>query len=45
MPDYVTLHVGTNDAMDYEGSDIVKKIIQVKEFVEVRVPKLSFLDR
>ena len=37
MPDYVTLHDGTNDAMDYEASDIVKKILQVKEFIKLRV--------
>ena len=38
MPDYVTLHVGTNDAIDYEASDIVKKILQVKKFIKLRVP-------
>ena len=31
---YAILHVGTNDAMDYEASDIVKKILQVKEFIK-----------
>ena len=30
IPDYVILHVGTNNAMDYEASNIVKKILQVK---------------
>ena len=30
IPDYVILHVATNDAMDYEASDIVKKILLVK---------------
>ena len=38
MPDYVILHVRTNDAIDYEASDIVKKILQVKEFLKLRVP-------
>ena len=38
MPDYVTHHVGTSDAMDYEASAIVKKIIQLKEFIKLRVP-------
>ena len=33
MPDYVILHVGTNDAIDCEASDIVKKILQIKEFI------------
>ena len=26
MPNYVILHAGKNDAMDYEASNIVKKI-------------------
>ena len=38
MSDYVILHVGTNNAIDYEASDIVKKIIQVKKFIKLRVP-------
>ena len=38
MSDYVILHVGTNNAIDYEVSDIVKKIIQVKKFIKLRVP-------
>ena len=37
MPDYVILQVGTNDAIDYEASDIVKKILQVKEFIKLIV--------
>ena len=37
MPDYLILHVGTNDAMDYEVSDILKKILQVNEFIKLRV--------
>ena len=31
---YAILHVGTNDAMDYEATDIVKKILEVKEFIK-----------
>ena len=38
MSDYVILHVGTSNAIDYEASDIVKKIIQVKKFIKLRVP-------
>ena len=38
MSDYVILHVGTNNAIDHEASDIVKKIIQVKKFIKLRVP-------
>ena len=43
MPDYVILHVGTNDAIDYEASDIVKKILQVKEFVKLTVPNCKVI--
>ena len=43
MPDYVILHVGTNNAMDYEASAIVKKIIQVKEFIKLRVPNCKVI--
>ena len=34
----IVLYIGTNDAMDYEASDIAKKILQVKEFIKVRMP-------
>ena len=43
MPDYVILHVGTNDAIDYEANDIVKKILQVKEFIKLRVPNCKVI--
>ena len=38
MPDYVILHVDTNDAIDYEASDLVNKKLQVKKFIKLRVP-------
>ena len=34
----IVLHIGTNDAMNYKASDIAKKILQVKEFIKLRVP-------
>ena len=37
MPDYLILHVGTNDAINYEASDMVKKILQIKQFIKLRV--------
>ena len=37
MPDNVIHHVGTNDAVDYKASAIVKKI-QVKKLIKLRVP-------
>ena len=43
MPDYVILHVGTNDAIDYEANDIVKKMLQVKEFIKLRVPNCKVI--
>ena len=43
MPDYVILHVGTNNGIDYEGSGIVKKILQVKEFIKLRVPNCKVI--
>ena len=38
MSDYVILHVGNNVAIYHEASNIVKKILQVKEFIKLRVP-------
>ena len=43
MLDYVILHVSTNDAMDYEASAIVKKILQAKEFIKLRVPNCKVI--
>ena len=37
MPDYLILHVGTNDAINYQASDMVKKILQIKQFIKLRV--------
>ena len=43
MPDYVILHVGTNDAIDYKASAIAKKILQVKQFIKLRVPNCKVI--
>ena len=43
MLDYIILHVRTNDAMDYEASAIVKKILHVKEFIKLRVPNCKII--
>ena len=37
-PDYVILHVGTNDAVDHQSSDIISKIFKLKEFIQLKVP-------
>ena len=42
-PDYVILHVCANDAMDYKARGIVKKILQVKEFIKLRVPNCKVI--
>ena len=36
-PDYVILHVGTNDAIDHQSSDIISKIFTLKEFIQLKV--------
>ena len=43
VPDYVILYVGTNDAIDYEASDIVKKILLIKEFIKFWVPNCKVI--
>ena len=46
MLNYVILHVGTNDVIDYEVSDFMKKTLQVNEFIKLkyRLTRLSFQD-
>ena len=41
--DYTILHVGTNDAIDYEASDIVKKILQVRIFIKLGEPNCKVI--
>ena len=43
VPDYVILYVGTNDAINYEASDIVKKILMIKEFIKFWVPNCKVI--
>ena len=43
IPDYVILHAGTNDAINYETSTTVKKILQVKESIKLRVPNCKVI--
>ena len=37
-PDYVILHVGTNDAVDHQSNDIISKIFKLKEFIQLKAP-------
>ena len=30
-PDYVTVHVGTNDAVDHQSSDVISKILTLND--------------
>ena len=43
MLDYVILHVGTNDAMDYEASDTVKEIRRVIKINKLSVPNCKVI--
>lgn len=39
--DYVIIHIGTNDVMNYEVSDNVKKILQVKRVYQTECTELQ----
>ena len=36
--DHVILHVGTNDVVNYEGKEIVDKLLQLKSFIQEKLP-------
>ena len=36
--DHVTLHAGTNDVANYEGKEIVDKLLQLKSFIQENLP-------
>ena len=38
-PDYLILHVGTNDVLSYEGTEIVDKLLQLKSFIQEKLPQ------
>ena len=42
-PDYVILHVGTNNAVDQQSSDIISKIYKLKEFSQLKVPSCKVI--
>ena len=33
-PAYIILHIGVNDVIDIKASEIVKKLLKLKEFVQ-----------
>ena len=42
-PDYIILHVRTNDAVDRQSSDINSKIFRLKEFSQLKVPSCKVI--
>ena len=42
-PDYVILHIGTNDTVDHQSSNIISKIFKLKEFIQLKVPSFKAL--
>ena len=42
-PDHVILHVGTNDVLNYEGTEIVDKLLQLKSFIQEKLPTTNVI--
>ena len=42
-PDYIVLHVGTNDTVDSQASAIVDKLLQLKYFVKEKLPNCKIV--
>ena len=42
-PDYVILHVGTNDAVNHQSNNITSKIFKLKEFIQLKVPRYKVI--
>ena len=42
-PDYIVLHVGTNDTVDSQASVIVDKLLQLKYFVKEKLPNCKIV--
>ena len=42
-PDYILLHVGTNNCMDDEAVDIVNKILRLKSWIEETLPNCKII--
>ena len=42
-PDHVILHVGTNDVVNYEGKKIVDKLLQLKSFIQEKLPTTNVI--
>ena len=42
-PDQVILHLGTNDVVNYEGKEIVDKLLQLKLFIQEKLPTANVI--
>ena len=42
-PDHVILHVGKNDVINYEGKDIADKLLQLKSFIQEKLPRANVI--
>ena len=40
---HVILHVGTNDAVNYKGTVIVDKLLQLKSFIQEKLPRTNVI--
>ena len=41
--DHVILHVGTNDVVNYEGKEIVDKLLQLKSVTQEKLPTTNVI--
>ena len=41
--DHVILHVGKNDVINYEGKEIVDKLLQLKSFIQEKLPRANVI--
>ena len=41
--DHVTLHSGTNDVVNYEGKEIIDKLLQLKSFIQENLPTTNVI--
>ena len=39
LPDYIILHIGTNDALDNTSREILDKILKLKTYKQKELPK------
>ena len=42
-PDHLILHIGANDVLNYEGTEIVDKILQLKSFIQEKLPTANVI--